>query len=200
MMNFIAQNRALFSAAIGLLFTVGGLYLFGWSLLVVQIFLLIDFLSNIILDILKVSKIKQHSQELGHKFSLLPVGIISFLGLVACVAFIYLQIAPFHNGFSSFWSELNADMGWEIMLFPLFFLMPFIEFKMDFLMFARHRKIKGDKWAENRLFSAGIPYLALLLTSFFLSVKYAEWVLVGSAIIKFIGDFVGIRWEEKQRS
>jgi hypothetical protein len=41
-MNFLAKNRALLSASMGLIFTVGGLYLFGWSLLVVQVFLLVD--------------------------------------------------------------------------------------------------------------------------------------------------------------
>ena len=184
----------------GLLFTIGGLYLFGWTLLVVQVFLLVDFVGMLMLDFLKASKFRQHAADTRANYSLAPILILSILGTVSISVYSYIQTGhPFSN-FNEFWSALNKDMGSEMLLFPLFLVLPYMEFKMDFLMFSRYRKMEGRAWNSKRLLFAGISYASLLAFSFLSPEHYAKGVLIFVALIKFGMDVLGIQWEEKQRT
>lgn len=199
-MNFLAKNRALLSASMGLIFTVGGLYLFGWSLLVVQVFLLVDFLGMLLLDLLKSNKFRQFALEQRQGYKLIPPVLLSLIAVAAMLIYTWQHVAYPFNGFSELWEQLNKDMGNEMLLFPIFLFLPYMEYKMDFLMFSRHRKMDGNTWNQKRLLFAGSSYLSLLLFSFLSPNSAAEIALILVALIKFAMDVFGIQWEEKQRA
>lgn len=153
-----------------------GFFLWDWSLYFILLFYFLDLASNEIIMHLKSKKIADYIHTSETRKSWLKRAAFSLLMLTTGIALIHAALLFIHPGIV-FWKEMLAFWQYEEMgiqqgyLFvPLVFLMSYQQYKMEFLMPARFRKLSmKDIWIKHTralIFIAGFAGLSLGLTLF----------------------------------
>ncbi len=164
-----------------------GYFFWHWSLFFILLYYLLDLVASEIIVHFKARKIFQensNSRKVINKEFKSPLknwlwgGLLSFafLGFLffVIIQFMHLRTTnfSFKNEFIAFMSYKDMGVAQGYLLLPLIFFVSFQNYKMEFLMPARYRKLTITNLWKNHLIALGIVLifasLALLLQLFIL--------------------------------
>lgn len=137
------------------LIPVLGFFLWDWSLYFILLFYFIDMIANEVVMHLKSKKICEFD-SFEERTRWIKFGMLSLIALVTVIIVIHFAMIfmvegiEFQKEIKAFWNYEEMGIKQGYVLIPLMFLVSYQQFKMEFLMPAKFRKIKLQPlWAAH---------------------------------------------------